>query len=63
MDFPKHLNKCLRLGHSLNLWIIESSFFTHTIALRCYADILVYYKDDGSVVKKESISGILISQN
>ena len=21
------------LGHSLNLWLIESSFFTHTIAL------------------------------
>ena len=25
--------------------------------------LLVYYKDDGSVVKKESISGILITQN
>ena len=25
--------------------------------------LLIYYKDDGSVVKKESISGILISQD
>ena len=41
----------------------EQSYDTNTKTLTASGSVIIFYKDDNSVIKKESISSILLSQN